>query len=61
MIRINRFVCGCIQRQLLAETDLTFKNAIEIAQTKVGSRDVQGILRTVWTPVGNTGHPSHVL
>ena len=26
--------------------------------TKGRSRNVQGILRTVWTPVGNTGHPS---
>ena len=25
---------------------------------KGGSQDVQGILRTVWTLVGNTGHPS---
>lgn len=24
-----------------------------------GSWDVSGILRTVWMPVGNTGHPSH--
>ena len=24
----------------------------------LGSQEVQGILRTVWTPVGNTGHPS---
>ena len=26
--------------------------------TNGGSQDVQGILQTVWTPVGNTGHPS---
>jgi len=30
-------------------------SSLHVPQTKGGSRDVQGILLTVWTPVGNTG------
>ena len=34
------------------------ETSVSQGDMKRGSQDVQGILRTVWTLVGNTGHPS---